>query len=263
MTIIATPRTVLRGVAYFSVWQRLTVTARPLVIGVLSACCRACVRGVARQLLAVLVSVLLYVLPGDGCRIGSSRCPQRVGITAQHGGELSHRFGFLAGEQVAIGIHRSVMVECLITACTALGRALVIASHAPQVWRRLWKSRCSPSRDLPPPENESSVCVTLWALGALGRRHGAWAGRGSQRSRSSASFVNRSRRATRRTLTPPVTFPGRRSRSYSGFGQSRCLCRKSNVPLPWIVCGPTNHSISQRSPIPSFAAYRNRTLANS
>ena len=41
---------------------------------------------------------------------------------------------------------------------------------------------------------------------------------------------------------------------YSGFGQCRWRCKKSNVAWPWIVCGPTNHSISQRSPIPSFAA---------
>ena len=26
----------------------------------------------------------------------------------------------------------------------------------------------------------------------------------------------------------------------------------SNVPTPWIVCGPTNHSIAQRSPSPSL-----------
>lgn len=55
----------------------------------------------------------------------------------------------------------------------------------------------------------------------------------------------------------------RRTACYRGLGQARCLCRKSNVPFPLMVCGPTNHSISHRSPRPSFAWYRCRTLANS
>lgn len=35
--------------------------------------------------------------------------------------------------------------------------------------------------------------------------------------------------------------------SYSGFGHASCRCKKSNVPLPLIVCGPANHSIWQWS----------------
>ena len=34
-------------------------------------------------------------------------------------------------------------------------------------------------------------------------------------------------------------------------GQFRCLCRKANVPWPWIVCGPLKNSISVRSPSPA------------
>jgi hypothetical protein len=37
-------------------------------------------------------------------------------------------------------------------------------------------------------------------------------------------------------------------------GHFRCRCRNANVPFPLIVCGPTNHSISVRSPSPSRAA---------
>ncbi|MGA2067122.1 MAG: hypothetical protein ABSG86_19250 [Thermoguttaceae bacterium] len=39
----------------------------------------------------------------------------------------------------------STIVECRITDCTALGWAPAIANQAPQVCRRLWKSRNSPS----------------------------------------------------------------------------------------------------------------------
>src|SRR5436190_2098448 len=40
--------------------------------------------------------------------------------------------------------------------------------------------------------------------------------------------------------------------SYLGFGQFRSLWRKSNVATPLMVCGPSNHSISARSWIPSL-----------
>ena len=36
------------------------------------------------------------------------------------------------------------------------------------------------------------------------------------------------------------------------FQNPRCLCRNSKVPTPWMVCGPSNHSISVRSATPSF-----------
>lgn len=45
-----------------------------------------------------------------------------------------------------------------------------------------------------------------------------------------------------------VSFEG-----YSGWGQSRCLCRNWYAPSPLMVWGPTNHSISLRPSMPSFA----------
>jgi len=38
----------------------------------------------------------------------------------------------------------------------------------------------------------------------------------------------------------------RDSYHYCGFGQFRCLCKKSNVWAPLILCGPTKYSIWQR-----------------
>ena|GEM_PF-2942916 len=53
--------------------------------------------------------------------------------------------------------------------------------------------------------------------------------------------------------------------SYYGFvfGQLSQRCKNSNVPWPWMVCGPTNHSICVRSGRCSRAAYKWRTLAYS
>lgn len=36
-------------------------------------------------------------------------------------------------------------------------------------------------------------------------------------------------------------------------GQFRCLCKKANVPIPWIVWGPLKNSISVRSPNPNLS----------
>ena len=44
----------------------------------------------------------------------------------------------------------------------------------------------------------------------------------------------------------PTGGPRRSCRNRQRFnwaGQFRCLCRKSNVPTPWIVCGPSKNSI--------------------
>ncbi len=46
------------------------------------------------------------------------------------------------------------------------------------------------------------------------------------------------------------------------FGQFSCWCRKSNVPRPWMVCGPLKNSMAVRSPRFSWS-YRRRTLAYS
>ena len=47
-----------------------------------------------------------------------------------------------------------------------------------------------------------------------------------------------------------------------GVAPGRCLLRNSNVPLPWIECGPSKNSISVRSARPIFTEWR-RVLAYS
>jgi hypothetical protein len=68
-------------------------------------------------------------------------------------------------------------------------------------------------------------------------------------------------RPSRNAVRIPCQPGGRRRRAAAGggasltaghrFGHFRCSCRKSNVPSPWIVCGPLKNSMVVRPPRPS------------
>jgi hypothetical protein len=76
--------------------------------------------------------------------------------------------------------------------------------------------------------------------------------RRGDRAKTRFTRISRRRMRTRmRRIQPVGHCCGLKSAPRYGAGQARCLCRKSKVPMPLIVCGPLKNSMAVRSGIPS------------